>query len=105
VDWVGEAFGGQRRGGRTRGLGMLFVHPADRPQAAEIIERELRRPAPAHRLAHRADRSGGGLRAQRDTTPKVLQLVVGFDEGGAVATPRCIARASGSNASPDRGCG
>ena len=80
--WVAEAFGGRLPHARTRGLGMLFVHPADRLQAAEIVERELRlsgarsidwRIVPTDRTAV--------LRAQRDTTPKVLQLVAGFDEG------------------------
>ena len=80
--WVGEAFGGQLPAARTRGLGMLFVHPADRLQAAEIVERELRL-AGARSIDWRivpTDRAAV-LRAQRDTTPKVLQLVVGFDEG------------------------
>jgi glutamate synthase domain-containing protein 2/glutamate synthase domain-containing protein 1/glutamate synthase domain-containing protein 3 len=80
--WVGEAFGGQLPAARTRGLGMLFVHPADRLQAAEIVERELRL-AGARSIDWRivpTDRAAV-LRAQRDTTPKVLQFVVGFDEG------------------------
>src|SRR3954471_2101981 len=33
--WVAEAFGGAIAPARTRGLGMLFVHPADRLRAAE----------------------------------------------------------------------
>src|SRR6059058_5932413 len=80
--WVTEAFGGRLPVARTRGLGMLFVHPSDRLQAAEIVERELRQ-AGARSLEWRivpTDRTAV-LRAQRDTTPKVLQVVAGFDEG------------------------
>src|ERR1041384_5605372 len=40
--WVADAFPGCSTAARTRGLGMLFVHPSDRLQAAEIVERELR---------------------------------------------------------------
>src|SRR6195256_50841 len=84
--WVGEAFGGRLPAARSRGLGMLFVHPADRLQAAEIIERELRL-AGARSIDWRivpTDRAAV-LRAQRDTTPKVLQVVAGFDEGRQAA--------------------
>src|SRR5882757_1078467 len=84
--WVAEAFGGRLPAARTRGLGMLFVHPSDRLQAAEIVERELRH-AGARSLDWRIvpiDRAAV-LRAQRDTTPKVLQIVAGFDEGRQAA--------------------
>jgi glutamate synthase (ferredoxin) len=84
--WVAEAFGGRLPAARTRGLGMLFVHPSDRLQAAEIVERELRH-AGARSLDWRivpTDRAAV-LRAQRDTTPKVLQIVAGFDEGRQAA--------------------
>ena len=80
--WVADAFGGRLAAARTRGLGMLFVNPSDRLQAAEIIERELRF-AGARSIDWRIvpiDRAAV-LRAQRDTTPKVLQVVAGFDEG------------------------
>ncbi len=84
--WVTESFGTRLAPARSRGLGMLFVHPSDRLQAAEIVERELRlggarsidwRIVPTDRTAV--------LRAQRDTTPKVLQVVAGFDEGRQAA--------------------
>src|SRR4051812_42777107 len=97
--WIGEAFGGQLAAARTRGLGMLFVHPSDRLQAAEIMERELRLagarsidwrivptdpPAglPAHRGTTPTGRPapGGVPRARRDTPPTVLQVVAGFDD-------------------------
>ena len=80
--WVADAFGGRLAAARTRGLGMVFVHPSDRLQAAEIVERELRH-AGARSIDWRivpTDRAAV-LRAQRDTTPKVLQLVAGFEEG------------------------
>ena len=80
--WIGEAFGGRLPAARTRGLGMLFVPPSDRLEAAEIVERELRL-AGARSVDWRivpTDRAAV-LRAQRDTTPKVLQVVAGFDEG------------------------
>src|SRR5476651_760482 len=80
--WVAEAFGGRLPAARTRGLGMLFVHPTDRLHGAEIVERELRQ-AGARSIDWRivpTDRAAV-LRAQRDTTPKVLQVVAGFDEG------------------------
>jgi glutamate synthase domain-containing protein 2/glutamate synthase domain-containing protein 1/glutamate synthase domain-containing protein 3 len=80
--WIGDAFGGRLPAARTRGLGMVFVHPSDRLPAAEIVERELRlsgarsidwRIVPTDRAAV--------LRAQRETTPTVLQVVGGFDDG------------------------
>src|SRR3954447_22798809 len=80
--WVADAFGGRLPAARTRGLGMLFVPAADRTRAAEIVERELRH-AGARSIDWRivpTDRAAV-LRAQRDTTPIVLQLVAGFDEG------------------------
>src|SRR3954447_287896 len=79
--WIGEVFGGQLAAARTRGLAMLFVHPSDRLQAAEIIERELRL-AGARSIDWRIVPTDPAavLRAQRDTTPKVLQVVAGFDE-------------------------
>src|SRR3954468_21818 len=84
--WIGEAFGGQLPAARTRGLGMLFVHPSDRLQAAELIERELRH-AGARSIDWRIVPTDPAavLRAQRDTTPKVLQVVAGFDEGRQAA--------------------
>ena len=84
--WVGEAFGGELPAARTRGLGMLFVHPSDRLQAAELIERELRQ-AGARSIDWRIVPTDPAavLRAQRDTTPKVLQVVAGFDEGRPTA--------------------
>ncbi len=80
--WVADAFGGRLPAARTRALGMLFVPPADRLQAAEIVERELRA-AGARSVEWRivpTDRTAV-LRAQRHTAPKVLQLVAGFDDG------------------------
>jgi glutamate synthase domain-containing protein 1 len=65
---------------------MLFVHPSDRLRAAEIVERELRL-AGAGTIDWRIvpiDRAAV-LRAQRDTTPKVLQIVAGFDDGRQAA--------------------
>src|SRR5258708_36644265 len=78
--WIGEAFGGRLPAARTRALGMLFVPPSDRLQAAEIVERELR-DAGARSIEWRivpTDRTVV-LRAQRHTTPKRLQLVPGCD--------------------------
>jgi glutamate synthase (ferredoxin) len=84
--WLGEAFAGQLAAARTRGLGMLFVHRSDRLQAAEIIERELRR-AGARSIDWRIVPTDPAavLRAQRDTTPTVLQVVAGFDDGRQTA--------------------
>jgi glutamate synthase (ferredoxin) len=84
--WVADAFGGRLPAARTRALGMLFVPPSDRLHAAEIVERELRA-AGARSVEWRivpTDRSAV-LRAQRHTTPKVLQVVAGFDEGRQTA--------------------
>jgi glutamate synthase (ferredoxin) len=84
--WIGEAFGGQLIPARSRGLGMLFVHPSDRLQGAEIIERELRQ-AGARSIDWRIVPTDPAavLRAQRETTPTVLQVVAGFDEGRQAA--------------------
>ena len=79
--WVAEAFGGTLMPARSRGLGMLFVDPADRLQAAEIVERELRLGG-ARAIEWRIvpiDRAFV-LRTQRDTTPTVLQVLAGFDQ-------------------------
>jgi glutamate synthase (NADPH/NADH) large chain len=53
--WVADAFGDRLAAARTRGLGMLFVHPSDlcrRPKSSA----RLAPPAPADRLARRSDR-------------------------------------------------
>jgi glutamate synthase (ferredoxin) len=84
--WIVDAFGGRLPAARTRALGMLFVHAADRLQAAEIVERELRH-AGARSIDWRivpTDRAAV-LRAQRDTTPTVLQVVAGFEDGRQAA--------------------
>src|SRR3954464_3641812 len=84
--WIGEAFGGQLAAARTRGLGLLFVHPSDRLQAAEIMERELRL-AGARSIDWRIVPTDPAavLRAQRGPTPKVLQVLAGFDEARQAA--------------------
>ena len=84
--WVTEAFGSRLPAARTRGLGMVFVHPSDRLQGAEIVERELRH-AGARSIDWRIVPVDGAavLRAQRETTPKVLQVLAGFDEGRQTA--------------------
>src|SRR4051794_11771472 len=68
--WVGEAFGGDLAAARTRALGMLFVHPSDRLQAAELIERELRH-AGARSIDRRVvpTRPPAGPPAPRGTPP------------------------------------
>ena len=84
--WIAGAFGGRLPAARTRALGMLFVEPVDRLQAAQIIERELRH-AGARSIDWRivpTDRAAV-LRAQRDTTPTVLQVVAGFEDGRQTA--------------------
>jgi glutamate synthase domain-containing protein 1/glutamate synthase domain-containing protein 3 len=84
--WVADAFGGRLSSARIRGLGMLLVHPSDRLQAAEIIERELR-----HAGARSIDwrivpiDPAAVLCAQRDTVPNVLQVVAGFEDGRQTA--------------------
>jgi glutamate synthase domain-containing protein 2/glutamate synthase domain-containing protein 1 len=79
--WLGETLGSRMPTARTRALGMLFVHPADRTQAAAIVDRELRA-AGARAIEWRVvptDRAAV-LPAQRLSTPAVLQVVAGFDE-------------------------
>src|SRR4051812_33392346 len=90
--WIAGAFGGRLAAARTRGLGMLFVHPSDRLQAAEIVERELRH-AGARSIDWRIVPTDPAavLRAQRDTTPTVLQVVAGFD--GRQGTDAALYRA------------
>jgi glutamate synthase domain-containing protein 2/glutamate synthase domain-containing protein 1/glutamate synthase domain-containing protein 3 len=84
--WVVEAFGNRLTPARTRGLGMLFVHPSDHLHAGEIVERELRH-AGARSIDWRIvpTERAAVLRAQRDTTPKVLQVLAGFDDGRQAA--------------------
>src|SRR5437762_11445682 len=40
-DLLTDALGGRLPAGRTRALGMLFVHPCDRDAAIALVEREL----------------------------------------------------------------
>src|SRR5262245_5319505 len=71
--------------GRTRALGMLFVAPAQLDAATALVERELKaagmawawRPVPTERAAV--------LKAQRGTTPRVLQLVLGLSDARSAA--------------------
>src|SRR4051812_3178928 len=84
--WVADVFGGTVMAARTRGLGVLFVHPDDRLEAAELVERELRL-AGARSVDWRIVPTDptAVLRAQRGTTPKVLQVLAGFDEARQAA--------------------
>src|SRR4051812_43400830 len=67
-------------GGRTRALGMLFVHAGDADRATRLVERELAelgagftwRTVPIDRDAV--------LPAQRASTPRVLQVIVGMPD-------------------------
>lgn len=80
-DWLGEALGSRMPVARSRALGMLFVHLSDREPAAAIVDRELRE-AGASTIEWRVvpTERGAVLRAQRQSTPVVLQVVAGFDE-------------------------
>jgi glutamate synthase (ferredoxin) len=81
-----DAFGGRLPAGRTRALGMVFVHPSDCEKATVLVERELKA-AGAGAIAWRVvptDRAAV-LRAQRHSMPKVLQVVAGFDHGRQTA--------------------
>ncbi|HEX7138727.1 MAG TPA: glutamate synthase central domain-containing protein, partial [Vicinamibacterales bacterium] len=67
--------------GRTRALGMFFAEPSTRNRAVALVERELEavgalvawRDVPTDRKAV--------LKAQRQTTPHVLQAVIAFPDG------------------------
>src|SRR5215470_2590882 len=65
---------------RTRALGMIFVRPADRSAAMALVERELEaaNASVAWRVVPTA--KAAVLRAQRASTPVVLQVVAGFAE-------------------------
>jgi glutamate synthase domain-containing protein 2/glutamate synthase domain-containing protein 1/glutamate synthase domain-containing protein 3 len=83
IPWrlVTDALGRALPPGRTRALGMFFVDPADRQAAVALVERELNAAGAA--VAWRAvptDRSAV-LRAQRGSTPLVLQAVVVLPDG------------------------
>jgi glutamate synthase (ferredoxin) len=84
IPWtlLAERFGGELPAGRTRAVGMLFIHPSDREAAVALVEHELSvagatdiawRHVPTSRLAV--------LRAQRHSTPLVLQVAAAFDAG------------------------
>ena len=74
--------------GRTRALGMLFVHPSDVDKATALVERELQslgvawawRTVPTDRVAV--------LKAQRASTPRVLQVVLGMADARSTADER-----------------
>ncbi len=74
--------------GRTRALGMLFVHPSDLDRATTLVERELRslgvawvwRTVPTDRAAV--------LKAQRPSTPRVLQVAIGMADARDTAEER-----------------
>jgi glutamate synthase domain-containing protein 2/glutamate synthase domain-containing protein 1/glutamate synthase domain-containing protein 3 len=79
---------GRLPAGRTRALGMFFVDPSARDAAMTLVERELSavgalvtwRQVPTDRQAV--------LRAQRSTTPHVLQAVIAFPDGKNTADER-----------------
>jgi glutamate synthase (ferredoxin) len=83
IPWrlITDSLGSALPPGRTRALGMFFVDPADRHAAVALVEREL--DAAGAAVAWRAvptDRSAV-LRAQRGSTPLVLQAVVVLPDG------------------------
>ncbi len=86
IPWavLSAAGGGSLPEKRTRALGMLFVSPADRHAAVEIVERELG-VARASSVTWREVPidPAAVLPAQRSGTPIVLQVVAGFDVGRA----------------------
>jgi glutamate synthase (ferredoxin) len=84
IPWpfLDAAFDGRAPAGRTRVLGMLFVHPADRLGASAIVERELKA-AGAREIAWRLvpTERAAVLTAQRHTTPTVVQVAAAFNDG------------------------
>ena len=90
IPWplVTASLAGRLPAGRTRALGMFFVEPSARDAATALVERELDavgalvtwRQVPTDRQAV--------LRAQRSTTPHVLQAVIAFPDGKNTADER-----------------
>ncbi len=74
--------------GRTRALGMLFVHPADADRATALIERELRALGAAFAWRTVPTDRAAVLKAQRASTPRVLQLVIGMADARHTASER-----------------
>jgi glutamate synthase (ferredoxin) len=90
IPWplVTASLAGRLPAGRTRALGMFFVEPSARGAATALVEREIEavgalvawRQVPTDRQAV--------LRAQRSTTPHVLQAVIAFPDGKNTADER-----------------
>ena len=90
IPWplLSASFGDRLPAGRTRALGMLFVHPQDTNAAMLLVDRELK--AAGALLAWRevpTDRAAV-LPAQRASTPRVLQIVAAFADGRHAAAER-----------------
>src|SRR5438067_8710819 len=82
IPWqlLDAGFAGGVPAGRTRALGMLFVHPPDSSRAAAIVERQLKS-AGARAVVWRdvPTDPAAVLPAQRATTPRVVQVAAVFD--------------------------
>ena len=92
--WVTESFGRGSPRARSRGLGMLFsARPiaCRRPKSSSASSAWA---APAQSAGARADRPQRRAAAQRDTTPKVLQVVAGFDGGGRLPSAALLSHAA-----------
>src|ERR1700738_187497 len=84
--YLEQAFAGRLPAARVRALGMMFAHPSDRLRGAALVERELRK-AGARAVTWRMvpTERAAVLPAQRHSTPKVVQVVAGFDQARQTA--------------------
>ena len=67
-------------GGRTRALGMLFIHPTDADRAKTIVERELGQLGAAWGWRSVPIDRAAVLPAQRASTPRALQVIIGLPD-------------------------
>src|SRR5262245_51336660 len=86
IPWpvVSSSIAGRMPVGRSRALGMLFVHPSDRDTAVELVERTLDAAGASWAWRRVPTDPAAVLRAHRDTTPIVLQVVAAFPAGRQV---------------------
>jgi glutamate synthase domain-containing protein 2/glutamate synthase domain-containing protein 1/glutamate synthase domain-containing protein 3 len=90
IPWplVTASLGGGVPAGRTRALGLFFAEPSKRGAAVELIEQELEKIGAIMAWREVPTDPKAVLKAQRSTTPDVLQAVIAFPDGKSTVEER-----------------
>jgi glutamate synthase (ferredoxin) len=83
IPWalINDEIGGRLPSGRKPALAMIFAGRRDAGAAILLIERELQRAGAKFAWRRVPTDAGAVLDAQRASTPRILQLVIGFANG------------------------